>query len=147
MNQLSAQFDFHGEALKLRGERQRVLASNIANADTPNFQARDVNFKSALALATRGMPGSSSSSFTGGGLGSLTTTAKGHVSVPTFSLGNAKAPMTLQYREPAQGAMDANTVDMDVERANFADNSLRYEASLRFLNGRIKTMNLAVTGQ
>ena len=145
MNRLSAQLDFHGEALKLRSERQRVLASNIANADTPNFQARDVDFKAALAGATRGMPGAASSTLIGNP-GSLATTAAGHVSVPTFSLSN-KSPMPLQYREPAQGAMDANTVDMDIERASFADNSLRYEASLRFLNGRIKTMNLAVTGQ
>lgn len=148
LNRLSTHFDFHGEALKLRSERQRVIASNIANADTPGYLAREIDFKSALTAATRGLPGVGQSP-SPANAGLLATTAAGHFSVPTFSLSNApgNAPTALLYRHPAQRSMDANSVDMDVERAHFADNSIRYEASLRFLNGQIKTMNLAVTGQ
>ncbi len=148
LNRLSTHFDFHGEALKLRSERQRVIASNIANADTPGYAARDVDFKSALANATKGLPGVASLPSMANS-GAISTTSAGHMRVPTFSLSNAAGgnPTPLQYRQPAQGSMDSNSVDMDVERANFADNSIRYEASLRFLNGQIKTMNLAVTGQ
>jgi flagellar basal-body rod protein FlgB len=145
LNRLATQFDFHGEALKLRSERQRVIASNIANADTPGYQARELEFKSALANATRGLPGVSQLPSMAGSA-PLAATNAAHVSVPTMAL--AKPGETpLSYRVPMQGALDANTVDMDVERAQFADNSVRYEASLRFLNGQIKTMNLAVTGQ
>lgn len=148
LNQLSTQFDFHAEALKLRSERQRVLASNIANADTPGYAARDVDFKSALANAVRDVPGASQLPSIAG-QSTLSTTNAAHVSIPTMALNatGRKGETPLTYRQPTQGALDANSVDMDIERASFADNTVRYEASLRFLNGQIKTMNLAVTGQ
>jgi flagellar basal-body rod protein FlgB len=145
LNRLSAQFDFHGDALKLRSERQRVIASNIANADTPGFAARDIDFRAALSNATKSDSGVANASSTKSAT-SLSATNSSHVSVPTLAL-SSRGETPLLYRQSLQGGMDANSVDMDIERANFADNSVRYEASLRFLNGQIKTMNLAVTGQ
>ena len=139
IDRLTTHFDFHGEALKLRSERQRLIASNIANADTPHFQARDFNFGAALADATQQLS---------------TTHAKGARLARTDAAhfaqthaGIAGGRPGLLFRQPAQGALDDNTVDMDVERANFAENSLRYEASLRFLNGQVKTLSMAINGQ
>jgi flagellar basal-body rod protein FlgB len=142
LNQLSSTFDFQSEALKLRSERQQVLASNIANADTPNYQARDFDFKAALSSATHQLQNVASAV-----PAAMAKSAAGHMAGATLSTLSLSGTPELQYRTPAQGALDANTVDMDVERANFADNSIRYEAALRFLNGHIKTMNLAVNGQ
>jgi flagellar basal-body rod protein FlgB len=102
---------FQAEALRLRGERQAVLASNIANADTPNYKAVDFDFASALKAATSGAPGT----------------------------GASDGP-TMLYRQPAQASLDGNSVEMDAERAQFAENTIRYEAALRFLNHQIKTM-------
>jgi flagellar basal-body rod protein FlgB len=126
---------FQGQALQLQAERGRVLASNIANADTPNYKARDFDFQQALAAATR------STSATAPVAQARTNPA--HLA---GAAGAASAPPLL-YRAPLQSAVDGNTVDLDVERANFAENSVRYEASLRFLNGQIKQMMSAITGQ
>lgn len=130
--------DFNAKALELQAERGRVLASNIANADTPNYKARDFNFQQALAAATA----------TGGGAAAgksvaVVVTQPGHMSAPA---GTAGGPALL-YRAPLQSAVDGNTVDLDVERANFVENSVRYEATLRFINGQIKTMTTAINGQ
>lgn len=151
LNRLSSQFDFNAESLKLRSERQRIIASNIANADTPGYQSRDIDFKAALQEAARNVPAVASSVLqtSGSGLaGSVQRTHSLHSATLGVSLsrtGQSNTP--LQYRQPAQGAFDGNTVDVDRETANFAENTVRYEAALRFLNGQIKTMNLAVTGQ
>jgi flagellar basal-body rod protein FlgB len=111
-----------------------VLASNIANADTPQYKARDFDFRSALAQATGApLPGTVVPA----------QTAAGHMSVA----GGANASPSLQYRAPLQTSLDGNTVDMDMERAAFADNTLRYEASLRFINGQIRTLMSAISGQ
>jgi flagellar basal-body rod protein FlgB len=147
LNQITSQFDFNAEALKLRSERQRVIASNIANADTPSFQARDFNFREALGNATRNIP-AANTTLSAATSGSLTTTDSRHValgSVSTMSLGAKGA--ALQYRMPEQGSFDGNTVEVHRETANFAENAVRYEAALRFLNGQIKTMGIAVNGQ
>jgi flagellar basal-body rod protein FlgB len=151
LNRLSSQFDFNAESLKLRSERQRIIASNIANADTPGYQSRDVDFKAALQEATRNVPKVASSPAT---LGEVTraTSATRTNALHAASLGvtfarTGESQTPLQYRLPAQGAFDGNTVDVDRETANFAENTVRYEAALRFLNGQIKTMNLALTGQ
>jgi len=147
LNRLSSQFDFNAESLKLRSERQRIIASNIANADTPGYQARDIDFKSALIDATRGTPVGNSQSEAPGN-GGLYLTNSLHASA--LGVANARtgdSQSALLYRLPAQGAFDGNTVDVDRETASFAENTVRYEAALRFLNGQIKTMNLAVTGQ
>ncbi len=126
---------FQSQALELQAQRGRVLASNIANADTPNYKARDFDFAQALAAAT-------SNSAATGRL-SATRTNAGHLAGP----GASAASPALLYRAPLQSSIDGNTVDLDVERANFAQNSVRYEATLRFLNGQIKQMMTAINGQ
>lgn len=123
---------FHSTALALRSERQQVLASNIANADTPGYKAADFDFARALNAAAGG--GSA-------GAQSLATTAPGHIAPRQI----AGSPAIL-YRTPAQTSIDGNSVEMDAERAQFADNAIRYEASLRFLNGQIKTIMSAISG-
>ncbi|HEY4082051.1 MAG TPA: flagellar basal body rod protein FlgB [Burkholderiaceae bacterium] len=125
MNRLTDALNFQAQALSLRSERQRLLASNIANADTPNYQARDIDFARALKEATSGQPVS----------GAMTTTQAGHMSPPAGALSESQK----QFSLPAQTNLDSNTVDMDRERANFVDNSVKYEATLRFINGAVKT--------
>ncbi|MBL0124606.1 MAG: flagellar basal body rod protein FlgB [Betaproteobacteria bacterium] len=137
LNQLGDTLTYHGDALKLRAERQRVLAANIANADTPNYKAMDFDFKSALQNATTGF-----GSPTSAAAGVFKTDAR-HLSTSTLSLPG----VNMQYRTPNQLSIDGNSVEMDTERASFADNAVRYEASLRFLNGQIKTLSLAIQGQ
>ena len=127
---------FHQQALGLRAERQQVLATNIANADTPGYLARDIDFSATLAKATAGnvAPGPLA----------LNTTQAGHqaASGAGLSLG-----VDLLYRVPTQPSLDGNTVDMDVERVNFADNSLHYEASLELLTGKIQGLRLAMQSE
>ena len=127
------QIQFHQTALNLQAHRQQLIASNIANADTPNYKAKDVDFRAALQgalqAATSTVP--------------LATTQSGHIR-------GGGAP-TLQglagYRAELQSAVDGNTVNMDVERAAFAENALHYEASVTFINGMLRSMNTAITGQ
>jgi len=125
LNRLTDSLNFQAQALSLRSERQRLLASNIANADTPNYQARDIDFARALSAATSGQAQA----------GSLATTQAGHMASP--APGTAEAQ--LLYAQPAQTNLDSNTVDMDRERANFTDNTVKYEATLRFISGAVKT--------
>lgn len=119
---------FQGEALKLRAQRQQVLAANIANADTPGYQAVDFDFSRALTEATRSRA-AGGSSFAAGALAVSGTGPK------------------LVAREGAQASADGNTVNMDTERTQFLDNAVRYEATLKFLNGRIRTLLSAIQGQ
>lgn len=116
MNRLTDAMNFQAQALTLRAERQRLLASNIANADTPGYQSRDMDFAKALREATS--PAAETSNQT------LTQRTQG-------ALQNSLSAMT---------SLDSNTVDMDRERASFADNTIKYEASLRFINGSVRTM-------
>jgi flagellar basal-body rod protein FlgB len=131
--------DFQAQALQLQAERGRVLASNIANADTPNYKARDFNFQQALMAATAGTGASGAAS----AAVPVARTQPGHMALPSAAGGTP----ALLYRAPLQNSVDGNTVDLDVERANFAENSVRYEATLRFINGQIKTMTTAINGQ
>jgi flagellar basal-body rod protein FlgB len=134
IDRLTQGLDFNANALLLRAERTRVLASNIANADTPNYKARDFDFRSALAQATGSQVA---------GVVAPAQTRAGHMSTAAGPTGEPN----LMYRAPLQTALDGNTVDMDMERAAFADNTLRYEASLRFINGQIRTLMSAINGQ
>lgn len=133
IDRLAAALQFDQEALNLRHQRQQVLANNIANADTPNFKARDFDFASELSRAMdSGRPA-------GDGL-ALSTTDAGHIAG-----GSSSAPIgDLLYRVPAQPSLDGNTVDMDVERTRFADNTVRYQAALTMLNGRIQGLKSAM---
>lgn len=141
LDKLANTLDFNSTALLLRSERSRVLASNIANADTPHYKARDFNFQQALAQATGVTAGSGAAAPVG-----TSQPARTHgAHLPATGL--APHAPTLLYRTPAQTALDANSVDIDAERANFAENTVRYEASLRFLNGQIRTLLTSINGQ
>lgn len=133
LNKLTDSIDFHGQALTLRSERQRLIASNIANADTPGYVARDMNFSQALREATGQIQGAPA----------LTTGRPGHIAMA----GGARAGANLEYAQASQTNLDSNTVDMDRERANFADNAVHYESTLRFINGNVRTMLDAIKGQ
>ena len=133
IDKLEAAFNYHQQALGLRQERHKVLASNIANADTPNYKARDMDFAGELKKAVE--HGRSS----GGGL-SLARTSAGHLG----GQGLAPPSQGLLYRIPDQPSLDGNTVDMDRERTQFADNSVRYQAALTILNSRIQGLKSAM---
>jgi flagellar basal-body rod protein FlgB len=121
---------FQQQALSLRAYRQQVLAGNIANADTPNYKARDFDFSTALKEASAGRSSGSLA---------LATTASAHLP------GSAGAsPARLLYRSPVQASVDGNTVDMDVERGQFSENAMQYEAGLTFITQQVKTLLAAV---
>ncbi|MGH6646143.1 MULTISPECIES: flagellar basal body rod protein FlgB [unclassified Aquabacterium] len=144
LNRLTDTLNFQADALALRSERQRLIASNIANADTPGYQARDFDFASALRNAT-GQASSGASSLSPAKL-QLATASAGHLGRGGAPAGSKEAT-DMNYATPAQTNLDSNTVDMDRERATFADNTVRYEATLRFINSQVKTLNTAITGQ
>ena len=126
--------DFQAAALGLRANRQQILASNIANADTPNYKARDFDFSSALKEAVAGRTPSDLH---------LSRTAVRHFDgVAVSDTGNS-----LKYRVPVQMSADGNTVEMDTERSEFSENAIRYQAGLSFITGQIKTRLTAITGQ
>ena len=148
--------EFHGQALTLRSARQTAIASNIANVDTPGFKARDINFSKELDRVS----GGKSSRDAGTGLQanpplqvstSRQPTHAGHIPLAANGgasnrAGSAGASQML-YRTPDQAAIDGNTVELDRERAVFADNSVHYEATLRFINGHVRTMTSAIKGE
>ncbi len=110
-------FGVHGKALALRSQRMGLLASNIANAATPGFKARDIDFSQALASAEQG--------------GSVTTAIKS----------------STQFRVPLQPSLDGNTVELNTEQTQFAENAVAYQTTLSFLNGRIETLKRALKGE
>jgi len=124
---------FQQQALGLRAYRQQVLAGNIANADTPNYKARDFDFAATLQAAVAGRGE--------GGL-PVSRTNSGHLSGES---GNG--PVRLMYRTPAQASVDGNTVEMDVERAQFSENAIQYEAGLTFITHQLKMLMSAVQSQ
>jgi flagellar basal-body rod protein FlgB len=137
-NSIDRLFNLHQSALGARAYRSQVLASNIANADTPGYQAREVDFKSTLAQAL----GSSQTAEPAAGSAMVRTSTR-HMGAGGTQ-GAAAAQPPLIYRTVSQASIDNNTVDVNVERAQFADNALRYEASLTFINGKIKGLLAAL---
>lgn len=133
INQIQDALGFHQKALSLRAYRQELLAANIANADTPHYKARDIDFKASLQSALGGKGAM-------GGPVQLTRTAAGHLPAAGSAPGGAR----LLYRTESQSSVDGNTVDMDVERAAFAENAIQYEASLTFINGMLRTLQSAM---
>ena len=127
-------FGIHEQALLLHGQRIGILASNLANADTPNYKARDIDFKQALAAA--GAPATSSLA--------LQTTQPGHQS--TDSGTSPAAEPGVEYRVPMAPALDGNTVDEQLEQSAFAENSVRYQATLTILNSKLRSLMTAITG-
>jgi flagellar basal-body rod protein FlgB len=128
---------FNETALSLRSQRQEVLASNIANADTPNYKARDIDFTNALqgALSRATQP-----------QGPLKTTAPAHIAEGPLDGKTLPDGTPVLYRNVVQGAVDGNTVDMDTERTQFADNALRYEAGITMINHQIHNLLAAIQG-
>ncbi len=140
--------DFQAKALVIRAERQRVLASNIANADTPGYVGRDINFKEAMGAALGESNATTPLTLSRSGSNNDGTTHAQHIPLQSTlgSLGTDGAS-ALAYTVQTQPAMDGNSVDMDRERANFVDNAVRYEATLRFINGSSRTILSAIQGQ
>ncbi|MBT9551812.1 MAG: flagellar basal body rod protein FlgB [Hydrogenophaga sp.] len=134
LEQMTARLDGYGQSLMLRSQRQQVIASNIANADTPGYVARDFDFAAALQQASGERAVASQQ---------LAATAAGHMTLS----GRAPGDPQLAYTVQTQPSQDGNSVDLDRERANFVDNSIRYESTLRFINSNVKTMLSAITGQ
>lgn len=119
----------HATALELRARRAELLASNLANMDTPNYKARDFNFRAAMTQALQGQE-------------VLATTDPKDIE-PSGAPGTPK----LLYRIPSQPSLDGNTVDPNLERAAFAENAVQYRATLTFLTDRIRTLMTAIRGQ
>lgn len=130
---LDSYLGVHQKALQVYGQRTSVLANNIANADTPNFKAQDVDFRSLL-----GGSGSSTQPSL-----QLTGTNGAHINGAT----PADAGAGVKYRTPLAPSLDGNTVDVQQEQAAFADNTVRYQAALTFLSDKFKTLMTAITGQ
>jgi flagellar basal-body rod protein FlgB len=173
IGKLDEEFRFQETALRLRAQRQQLLASNIANADTPHYKARDVDFAKALqnalgggdAKAPAASAGATSTSAAGTGNAgnandaqsipadmfkqvAMLKTDANHMSVTNA----ADVPGTIgglvpQYRSTIQGSVDDNSVDMDMERNQFTDNALRYEASVTIMTAEMKQMLTAIQGQ
>ena len=137
LDKMTNRLDFHGSALLLRSERQRAIASNIANADTPGYVARDFKFADAMRAVNEAHNPSP--------LRSQSVSDPRHIPLPAATSGSSDS--TLGYAVQTQPSLDNNTVDMDRERAAFVDNAVRYEATLRFINGQSKTMLSAIQGQ
>jgi flagellar basal-body rod protein FlgB len=135
---LDSYLGVHTAALKLREQRTEQLARNLANADTPGYKARDLDFRAALAAAT----GPAASPDT------LRATQARHIGT---NAGDAMAPGStdafLKYRTPLAPSLDGNTVDTQLEQAAFADNAVRYQATLSFLSARFRSLMTAITGQ
>lgn len=132
IDKLDAALRFDREALSLRARRQEVLAANIANADTPNYKARDIDFSSQLTKAVE--QGRASQPM------ALNTTSSRHLHGEASEMPDSG----LLFRMPTQSSIDGNTVEMDAERVNFAENALRYEFSLTRVSSKIKTLLSAV---
>lgn len=141
LGKLDQYFQFNETALSLRSKRQEVIASNIANADTPNYKARDIDFASALQTAL-GTPATSADG-TAPAL-ALSTSSSAHLTDGAPAGSTLPDGTPLLYRTPAQGSVDGNTVDMDVERNQFTDNSVRYEAGVTMISAQIKNMLAAI---
>ncbi len=120
----------YADALQLRARRAELLASNFANADTPHYKARDIDFQTALKQAT------------GSQAPALKTTQVRHMQ-PSGGLGSPEA----LYRVPSQPSLDGNTVDSEMEKTAFAENAVRYQASLTFLSRKISGLMTALRGE
>src|SRR3954465_10121819 len=125
----------HPDALKLQSKRTELIANNLANADTPGYKARDIDFRQAMARVsgeqtTQGVH--------------LTTTQAGHIG--GAASGDASTSPDLKYRTPLAPALDGNTVDSQLEQAAFAENAVRYQATLTFLNNKFRGLLTAIMG-
>lgn len=131
-DRIGEQMTVQRSALSILAQRQELIATNIANADTPHFKARDLDFKEALANRLAGRREQDLK---------LAVTARGHIG----GRGDVGLPAAVKYRNEFQPGVDGNTVNMDVERAAFAETALRLEAALTFVRGSIKDLQSAIS--
>jgi flagellar basal-body rod protein FlgB len=124
----------HEKALGYRSQRAEVLANNLANADTPNYKARDLDFASVLAAQA---DKNNSGAF------AMATTNTGHIAMEGLSSGEAG----LNYRVPTQPSIDQNTVDEQIEQSNYAENAVQFQASFTLLNAKFKGLVAAIRGE
>ena len=127
-------FGIHEAAFRVRNERAQLLANNLANADTPNFKAQDIDFRKALQQAADEFDHSSTS---------MNKTHANHIDSEGFS----STSKFLMYRQPTQPALDGNTVETHIEKAQFAENALQQQATLEFLDSKIKGIRNALRGE
>ena len=125
-------FSIHDDALLLRGQRTSILAANIANSDTPNYKARDIDFGAMLRSASQQQTGKIA----------MASTHRDHMTTPATSMQPA-----LMYRNPLHPSLDGNTVDSHVEQAEFAENALMYQTSFTFLNSKVTGLIKALKGE
>ena len=125
---IKQQFEVYSNALGIRNKRNEILASNIANAATPNYKARDVDFEVELARVLS--------------VGPLKTSNKGHISLASKNL-----PGKVQYRDPLTPSMDGNTVELSIEQTEFAENTMRYQTTLNFINSKLSGLMSAIRGE
>ena len=128
MSKISNYLEFYSQALQLRSKRNEVLASNIANAATPHFKARDINFDREIQRHIKEGP--------------LVTTNEVH-----FPTSISPLREKLLFRDPINPSLDGNTVEMEVEQMEFSENVIRYQTTLQFLNGRISGLMSAIRGE
>lgn len=140
LDKLTDSMQFSSAALQLRAKRQEVLTSNISNVDTPNYKAVDFKFADALKSAT-----SKTSDLKAAQGGGLATTHAGHIGGSDSSGLSTEA--LLQYRRGGRSTLDNNSVDIEKERAAFAENTVKYEAALKSINGRLAALKQAMDAQ
>lgn len=132
MPSISQSISVLSQAINLRTQRHQVLASNIANADTPQYKARDFNFREAMQNAMAGRTEA-------GGI-AMAKTSSGHLQG-----GGANGPAAFKFRTETQSAVDGNTVDMDVERTQIAENALQYQILTQLIGDKFKGMRTALS--
>ena len=128
MDSIKKQISFFGSALKIRNRRNDIIASNIANSATPNYKARDINFLDEFKKVTKN--------------GDIQTSHVNHINTKNYNLSNKAL-----YREPIVASLDGNTVELSVEQMQFAENTMRYQTTLTFLNGKIGKLMSAIRGE
>ena len=128
MDSIKKQLTFFGSALNIRNKRNDIIASNIANAATPNYKARDINFLDEFKKVTN--------------TGEIKTTHSNHIPTKNYNK-SGKA----FYRDPVIASLDGNTVELSVEQMQFAENTMKYQTTLKFLNGKITKMISAIRGE
>ncbi len=128
MDTIKDQLSFYSSALQLRGKRNNILASNIANAATPNYKARDISFEDEIKKLDKNGP--------------INTTHSNHI-----VQNSGKSINEASYREPLITSLDGNTVELAVEQMQFAENSMRYSTTVNFLNGKINKIMSAIRGE
>jgi flagellar basal-body rod protein FlgB len=143
---LDAYLWIHPQALTLEAKRNELLAANLANVDTPNYKARDIDFKAALAAAG-GEPASTAQSTPTPTLRAVNASAQAAAHAPAPGGSDTSIDGTvLKYRVPMAPALDGNTVDEQLEQSAFVDNNVRYQATLTFLNNALRGLMTAITG-